>query len=298
MINIKDMEDLDWRILRIVEICLKNHEWVPIQEIVKKAKLNQNEVSYRISRLIHIKMLNSSQYGYRISHWGYDALALDTYSKKDLIVGMGGKVGVGKEGDVYNVLLPDNRNAVLKFHKHGRTCFTMGKRYRNYLADKRHISWLYSSRLAAEKEFEVLTALYPIVKVPEPIANNRHTILMGKMEGTDLKKANLRSLGLNPEELFDEIIEEVKKSYKLGYIHGDLSEFNILINSDGDFVIIDWPQVIEINDNKFKIEKISSKDVEYDVEYYLKRDIGNLLRYFKKYGLNKDLDTLYDYIIN
>jgi RIO kinase 2 len=89
---------------------------------------------------------------------------------------------------------------------------------------------------------------------------------------------------------------EVKKTYKLGIIHGDLSEFNILIDSEGDFVIIDWPQAIEVG-KKGKLDKLPFEEVEYDEEYYLKRDLENLLRYFKKYGIDKDIDKLYNYVI-
>jgi len=221
---------------------------------------------------------------------------MNAFIKKELIAGIGGKVGVGKEGDVYHVLLTNHREAVLKFHQLGRTCFSMGKRYREYLANKRHISWLYASRLTAAREFEVLNMLFPVVKVPEPIEQNRHAIIMGKLHGEELKRVNLLEINVDPEEFFWKLMVEVKKTYKLGIIHGDLSEFNILIDSEGDFVIIDWPQAIEVG-KKGKLDKLPFEEVEYDEEFYLKRDIENVVRYFKKYGIDKDIDKLYNYVI-
>uniref|UniRef100_A9A8T7 non-specific serine/threonine protein kinase n=1 Tax=Methanococcus maripaludis (strain C6 / ATCC BAA-1332) TaxID=444158 RepID=A9A8T7_METM6 len=290
------MEDNDWKLLKIIEISMKNHEWVPIQDLRRKTGFHEKEVVFRLGRLNKFKFTNKSNYGYRLSHWGYDALAMKAFIKKELIAGIGGKVGVGKEGDVYHVMLTNHREAVMKFHQLGRTCFSMGKRYREYLANKRHISWLYASRLTAAREFEVLTMLFPVVKVPEPIEQNRHAIIMGKLHGEELKRVNLLEIGVNPEEFFWKLMTEVKKTYALGIIHGDLSEFNILIDSEGDFVIIDWPQAIEVG-KKGKLDKLPFEEVEYDEEYYLKRDIENLLRYFKKYGIDKDVDKLYNYVL-
>ncbi|MBA2847631.1 RIO kinase 2 [Methanococcus maripaludis] len=290
------MEDNDWKLLKIIEISMKNHEWVPIQDLRRKTGFHEKEIVFRLGRLNKFKFTNKSNYGYRLSHWGYDALAMNAFIKKELIAGIGGKVGVGKEGDVYHVLLTNHREAVLKFHQLGRTCFSMGKRYREYLANKRHISWLYASRLTAAREFEVLNMLFPVVKVPEPIEQNRHAIIMGKLHGEELKRVNLHEINVDPEEFFWKLMAEVKKTYNLGIIHGDLSEFNILIDSEGDFVIIDWPQAIEVG-KKGKLDKLPFEEVEYDEEYYLKRDLENLLRYFKKYGIDKDMDKLYNYVI-
>ncbi|WP_456472580.1 RIO1 family regulatory kinase/ATPase domain-containing protein [Methanocaldococcus sp.] len=281
---LKEAKDEDFKILKIIELSMRNHEWVPLDEIIRKAKMPEKDVLYRLKRLNKFGFVVRSTYGYAVSMGGYDALAINALYKKGIIKAIGNKLGVGKEGDVYNVLLNDDRIAVLKFHKHGRTCFTRGKRYRDYIADKHHISWLYASRLAAEREFNILNDLYPLIKVPEPIAWNRHAIVMGKVEGEELKRVDLSEI-LSKEEiekLFWDIIEEVKKAYKIGYIHGDLSEFNIIFNGE-DFVIIDWPQAIP----KYHSEAL----------LYLKRDVENVIRYFKKYKINKDPDEILKYIL-
>ncbi|HIQ39316.1 MAG TPA: serine/threonine protein kinase, partial [Methanothermococcus okinawensis] len=164
------------------------------------------------------------------------------------------------------------------------------------LADKRHISWLYASRLTAEREFQVLNDLYPVVKVPEPIDQNRHAIIMGKWDGVELKRVDLTKLDIDIEKLFWDIVEEIKKMYHIGYVHGDLSEFNILINEEGDFLIIDFPQAIEVREGKVVLDMLPG-EFKMDVEYYLKRDIGNVLRYFKKYGIRESVDEIYNYVV-
>ncbi|ACX73548.1 RIO-like kinase [Methanocaldococcus vulcanius M7] len=286
--RLKEAQDDDFKILKIIEISMRHYEWVPLEEIVRKAKMPEKDVLYRLKRLNKFEFVVRSTYGYAVSMGGYDALAINAFVKKGILKAVGNKLGVGKEGDVYSVLLEDGREAVLKFHKHGRTCFTRGKRYREYIADKHHISWLYVSRLSAEREFEILNELFPIVKVPEPIHWNRHAIIMGKVVGEELKRIDLSKFMSRDEikELFWKIIDEVKKAYELGYIHGDLSEFNILFDGE-DFVIIDWPQAV----SKFHPE----------AEFYLKRDIENVIRYFKKYKIDRDdenidTDKIFNYI--
>ncbi len=252
---------------------MRRHEWVPLEVIIKKSKLPEKDVLYRLKRLNKFGFINRSIYGYAVSFAGYDALAINALYKKGILKAIGNKLGVGKEGDVYLVLLNNDKETVLKFHKHGKTCFTRGKRYREYLADKHHISWLYVSRLSAETEYKILNELFPLVKIPEPIAWNRHAIILGKVNGEELKRIDLSKF-MSKEEinnLFWNIFEEIKKAYKIGYIHGDLSEFNILFDGE-DFVIIDWPQAI------YKEHP--------EADFYLKRDIENLVRYFKKYKIN------------
>ena len=69
-----------------------------------------------------------------------------------------------------------------------------------------------------------------------------------------------------------------------------------MIDSEGDFLIIDWPQAIEVG-RKGKVDMLPFEEVEYDEEYYLKRDLENLLRYFRRYGIDESVDKLYNYVI-
>ena len=60
-------------------------------------------------------------------------------------------------------------------------------------------------------------------------------------------------------------------------IHTDLSEYNVLVDTEGMVWIIDWPQYV-------------SADHPNALEL-LERDIGNVVYYFKrKYGLEYDQD--------
>ncbi|RLI25579.1 serine/threonine protein kinase, partial [Candidatus Bathyarchaeota archaeon] len=79
-------------------------------------------------------------------------------------------------------------------------------------------------------------------------------------------------------------IDEVRRIYlEAGLIHGDLSEYNIVVKEDGDFLIIDWPQFVKRGEPGF--------------EFYLRRDLRNLLNFFrKKFGLKISLDDVINYV--
>ena len=55
-----------------------------------------------------------------------------------------------------------------------------------------------------------------------------------------------------------------------GIIHGDLSEFNVLVGADG-LVIIDLPQAVDAPSNN-------------NAESMLKRDVNNITQYFSNFA--------------
>ena len=66
------------------------------------------------------------------------------------------------------------------------------------------------------------------------------------------------------------LIKEVVRMLCAGIVHGDLSEFNILIDSSGP-VIIDLPQAVDASANN-------------NASGLLERDVSNLSRYFGRFA--------------
>ncbi|HMB44232.1 MAG TPA: RIO1 family regulatory kinase/ATPase, partial [Candidatus Methanoperedens sp.] len=86
-----------------------------------------------------------------------------------------------------------------------------------------------------------------------------------------------------PDWYLDEILGQIKKTYGLGIIHGDLSEFNIFVNPGG-CEIIDWPQFITPSHR--------------NAQELLKRDIDNVLSYFnRKYRIKRDIEEIIKSIV-
>jgi len=270
------VESYDLRILQAIELGMIRHEVVPVKEVVRYSGLNEREVEYRMKGLDELELLYRQwdpYLGYIMNYNGYDLLALNALVKAESLEALGPSIGMGKESDVFEAVTPEDVKVAVKFHRLGRTSFRDTRRKREYVADRRHISWLYQSRLAAEAEYRALKSMHEAgVSVPEPIDQNRHVIVMQFIQGTQL--SDIISLD-EPRLFLDDILEDVRLAYKAGVIHTDLSEYNILVDGDGEVWIIDWPQY-------------TSTDHPNAMEF-LERDVGNVVYYFKrKHGLEYD----------
>ena len=68
------------------------------------------------------------------------------------------------------------------------------------------------------------------------------------------------------------------RSQKAELVHGDLSEFNVLMDDDGEPVVIDVAQGVLL---KHPL-----------AEELLERDVNNMARFFRKYGVSIDTGTV------
>ena len=133
------------------------------------------------------------------------------------------------------------------------------------------------SQEAAWQSAEV-DALYRLaaagVRVPTPYNFYEGVLLMELVTGIDGNAApRLNDVQLSAEtarEYHAFLIEQVVKMLVAGIVHGDLSEFNILVGSDGP-VIIDLPQAVDAAGNNH------AKDM-------LVRDVKNLSDYFGQFA--------------
>jgi RIO kinase 1 len=108
---------------------------------------------------------------------------------------------------------------------------------------------------AAWKNAEV-DALYQLVaagvRVPQPYGYFNDTLLMELVTDADGNPApRLGEVDLTPEiarEYHRFLIRQIVRMLSVGLIHGDLSEFNVLVGPEGP-VIIDLPQVVNAAGN-------------------------------------------------
>ena len=209
--------------------------------------------------------------GYELTIHGYDTLALNALYEKGTITSIGREKGVGKEAKVFFVLLNTGEEAVIKAHRIGFTSFQQVKKKRRYTANKKHISELYASRLSAESEVSWLKLANELnLQVPKYIDSNRHIIVMELIYGVDLNK--LKNLS-DPLKILEEILDFVKFAWQKGkFVHGDLSEHNVIIDNEEKAVMIDFPQSVE--------------SYAPNGDDLLKRDIKNILTFFqRKYNI-------------
>jgi len=88
--------------------------------------------------------------------------------------------------------------------------------------------------------------------------------------------------------VLDQILDDYLIMYRdVNYVHGDLSAYNILWWKNKPW-IIDMPQAYHVG---------PWSDMKR-VVMLLRRDIVNVLSYFKKYGISKDPDYIVDVFLS
>ena len=277
-----DLEKEDLRILMAIEIGMKRSEYVKINNIKFYSRYKMEETLFRLNKIHKLDLIirDSSKYeiGYTLNSIAYDLLALHTLVEKNIVSQLGPLIGKGKESDVYSCM-DDNENIyALKIYRMGRTSFKSIKRSRDLTGERSHLSWLYINRLAAKKEFEVLKIIYKLnLNTPKPIGYNRHIVVMSYLRGKEL--VYYKSIK-NPDKIFNRIIKQMEIIYqKANIIHGDLGEFNIVLDEKGNILIIDWLQWIPSD--------------HPNATSILERDIRNVCNYFqKKYKVESDTNKI------
>ena len=270
-VNVLRYIDKDtWRVLVATEMGMKNHEIVPVQLINAIAGLKRGGGFKHIKELLKHKLVhheNKEYDGYRLTPLGYDYLALKAFVNRGAISGVGRKIGVGKESDVYEVIDDEGRQMALKLHRLGRTSFRDVKSKRDYLGNRTQYNWLYLSRLAALKEHSFMVALHEYgFPVPEPIDLNRHAVLMSVVQGQPLRQIHACS---NKSEIYRDCMQNIAKLAEHGLVHCDYNEFNLMLNEKNQLVIIDFPQMISTN--------------HHNAEELFMRDVNCLHRFFVRH---------------
>ena len=112
------------------------------------------------------------------------------------------------------------------------------------------------------------------VRVPRPYNFHAGVLLMELVTDDEGNAApRLTDVELTPEiaiDLHRRLIREVVRMLSAGVVHGDLSEFNILLGADGP-VIIDLPQAVDAAGNNH-------------APRMLVRDVDNLRRFFGRFA--------------
>ncbi len=192
----------------------------------------------------------------------------------------------GKEAAVY-VVRSEGEVRCAKVYKeankrgfHQQALYQEGRKVRN---SRQTRAMGKRSRYGRKQQEDVwqnteVDALYRLaaadVRVPRPYNFIDGVLLMELVTDEDSAAApRLNDLELTSElalEYHDFLIKEVVKMLCAGIVHGDLSEFNILVDAHGP-VIIDLPQAIDAAANN-------------NAKRMLERDVGNLAVYFGQFA--------------
>lgn len=184
-------------------------------------------------------------------------------------------ISTGKEGNVFLSTTPDGGYVALKIYRIATSTF---KRISRYIEGDPRFKGLTGSHRKiifawASKEFRNLVRFKEAgVRVPEPIAFHKNLLVMEYI-GDERAPAPLMRVALleDPVSTYERLIEYMRMAYqKAELVHGDLSEYNVLM-WEGEPVVIDCGQAV-LTDH-------------HNARDFLKRDVENINRYFRHRGV-------------
>jgi RIO kinase 1 len=132
-----------------------------------------------------------------------------------------------------------------------------------------------------DREHQLLTRLHAAgAAVPRGLARASGGLLLewigeGEEPAPQLRQVRLHSA--DAEAVLEALLEQVRLFLAHDVVHADLSEYNVLWA--GRPIVIDFPQAVDPRFNR------SARDL-------LRRDVGNLVKHFARYGLYRDPDRL------
>ena len=183
-------------------------------------------------------------------------------------------VSTGKEGNVFYATDEDGDGMALKIFRTSTSTFTRvakyiegDPRFRGATGNRWRMIYTW-----VNKEFKNLARYAEAgIPVPEPITFNQNCLLMEYIGDETGPAPQLRECVLeDPTETYDDVISFIIDGWQEAHlVHGDLSEYNILM-WDGQPVMIDVGQAMT-TDN-------------YNAKELLERDIRNVNAFFRKRG--------------
>ncbi|ARM75973.1 RIO1 family regulatory kinase/ATPase [Acidianus manzaensis] len=251
-----------------------------MSEDILRSKLNfiDSEFTISITKLLNMKAISEERIqgkkAYRITFSGLDILAIKMLYVNKILKNLGLIIGEGKESNVYYGYDFDDNVIVVKFHRVGKSSYKNIRKLREYTEKK---SWISITMDNAKKEYQALKCLNEnYALVPKLFGYSFNAIVMEYIEGTSLAKSKLS----NPKKVLDNILGTVRIAYtNCKIVHGDLSQYNVIIDQNEIPYIIDWPQWKKEDQN------------------LLNRDLNIILTFFKnKYNVIEDIDEISKFV--
>jgi len=201
----------------------------------------------------------------------------------------------GKEASVYLVRCDDEIRCAKVYKEANKRNFRQAAQYqegRKVRNSRRARAMEKSSKFGRKQQEEIwqnaeVDALYKCasagVRVPQPYGCFDGVLLMELVSDEDGEPApRLNDVLMSAEEAREDhalVMLYVMRMLAVGLVHGDLSEFNVLVDPYGP-VIIDLPQAVDAAANNH-------------AQWMLTRDVENMRNYYGQYAPEL-LETNYD----
>jgi RIO kinase 1 len=247
---------------------------VSFRERVDK-KLDKREKSYETERLMREK--RSEEYEALEEVFDRSTLMIIyDFMNRGVIDEIHGVVNAGKEARVYWGKDKQGKELAIKIYLTLSTEFRKGilryieadPRFKGVRHDTRSLIFAW-----AQKEFKNLQqATRARIRVPKPVVVRNNVLIMEFIGKDGVSAPSMKELSpKNPERIYGILMTYLQKLYgKAELVHGDLSEYNIMI-WNGHPVIFDVSQAVSVSHPM--------------AEYLLRRDLTNLNKFFNRLGV-------------
>ncbi len=194
-------------------------------------------------------------------------------------------ISIGKESNVFSAKGKDGK-VVLKIYRLETADFNRmyeyirnDPRFLNLKKQRRKIIFAW-----AQREYRNLfRAREADVKVPKPIAFLKNILIMEFIGNKEAAQKLKDDIPTNLKKYYIQIKKYTRNFYKAGFVHGDLSEFNIL-NFNDNPVFIDLSHATQIKNP--------------GADELIERDVKNICRFFNKHGLKLEYEKEFKEIIS
>ena len=183
-------------------------------------------------------------------------------------------VSTGKEGNVFYATDEEGEGVAVKIFRTSTSTF---KRVSKYIEGDPRFKGLTGNRRKiiyawTNKEFRNLDRYCEAgIPVPEPIAFRKNVLLMEYIGDENGPAPQLKDVEMDdPTAMYDDVVSFIIDGYRDAHlVHGDLSEYNILMQ-DGQPIMIDVGQAVTID--------------HFNAKEFLERDVRNVNRFFRQRG--------------
>ena len=195
-------------------------------------------------------------------------------------------ISTGKEGNIFRASGEKGELLAVKIYRTSTSTYknftkyiTGDPRFRNVPKDRREIIYLW-----AQKEYKNLSRMLKAgVAVPEPKKQVKNVLVMDYIGSQECPAPMLKDVLIKkPKKGFDTVLKMMKDLYiEAKLVHGDLSEYNILVE-DGNLFFIDVGQSVVLDHPM--------------ADELLRRDVTNISKYFRKLGVGCEKKEMLSYI--
>lgn len=214
--------------------------------------------------------------------------ALMKLSDRKVLYKLYGTIESGKESKVFLADTPEGERVLVKIYMNRAGNFREMKKYlrgdprfKNVKPDRRSVidEW-------CKKEFRNLKKAEQIMKCPKPIAFQKNILVMEFIGREFSPFPKLKDVEIeNPQIGYKNTINRIERFWnEPEMVHGDLSEYNILVTDTPELVWIDFSQGVHRS--------------HPEAEELLRRDLENISNYFEKQGADTDYQKVYKRLIS